>query len=85
MVPSSPEDKTSPGKWQKLDAVYEGREMLQWRWRWKCVGDLQGPGMEGLSGFPGGRHFCPHTGKLVFTADGCGIDRRLSSEMLAYH
>lgn len=74
-----------PANGQKLDAVYEGREMLRWGWWWKCVRDLQGLGLEGLSGFPGDRHLCPDTGKLVFTADGRGVDRRLGSEMLAYH
>lgn len=47
-------------------------------------GDLQGPALEGLAGFPGDRHSCPDAGKLAHTADGYGVDRRLDSEMLAY-
>lgn len=49
-----------------------------------CGGDLQGPALEGLAGFPGDRHSCPDAGKLAHTADGYGVDRRLDSEMLAY-
>lgn len=59
LLPSSPEDKTSPGKWQKLDALYEGQRHFSGGGGGN-VGDLVGAWNGRPVRLSRGQALCPH-------------------------